>query len=1091
MEISCFATHFWHYGVMSEQPGFTLHHSNQLPLLANALGHCLARTSSAGILQPDTVLIPQPSMRRWLQNSLAEQFGIAANSEFVPPGRFINTVLEPWLPKQTPLLSPELLQWRLFGLLQDTQLLKQAAFAPLSHFLSTGDAQHRAWQLAGELSQAVEKYQAWRKNWLLDWHKKAPEHDWQGILWHMASQGYSFRAQAYQHYFTALSSNHRVMPAALPSRLFVFACQNISPDALRILRSFGQWSEVHFFLHNPCLAYWGDVQQARSGQDLLDLRFDNALLNQCGWAGRDFVASLLSEQSTYDIGEQANYQAYGSGTLTLLNQIQQDVLHRQAAQLTFPDFTANNADDSLQIHACHTPLREVQVLRAQLLALFEKHPTLALRDVAIMAPNLELYAPYFASVFLQEDGAYPSLPFALSDQQAFADSPLAALFFQCLSLGQSRFSSNDGFALLSHAYVAAYYGLQKTDLERIHYWLELAAVRWGVDSAHRESIDGVAQQAFTWRYGLQRLLVGYASADDALMDGIAPVLAPIGQDQRVLDVLFEFVDFIEALHTTLNQAMSASQWQELLQTLLQKFTPLATLEDGEQEAYTELNSKIAGLTELAKQTEQDTLLNVSVLLDYLKNTGEQRLSQAWLSGRISICKMVPMRLIPFKVICLLGMNENAFPRQEPSAAINRLAGNHSERQIGDRNTREDDRFLFLQLLSACQAHLYISYIGQALNDGEALSPSILVKELLDTISDYFPNKAACQQHFIISHALHLYECALLTDPRIAYLQKPTQALSRAALPLFAPLYDCALPVLDETQQLSIEQLTAFWLKPIEHLAKRLGLGLVQHAVLLEEAEPYGKLSGLPAYQLEQDLLKNGQRAEPEPAHCFLARLQANGQLAPGALGRSSFNTHSQRIAQTLTELARLQIPAKPWLVELHLPRASIRAELIQNYSCGLIHIRANKKMNAKQHIRAGMIALLVCASELPLACFDFEENKLKQRSMLLSAQQARDALQQLADLMASGQQQMMCFEADASYAFYLAKRKNADLDVREWLDEALSKEADEFMPRFDDNLEFLTYGQGFIAGIAINHPVQFEALAIQVFSALMGELSYV
>lgn len=1070
---------------MSEQFGFTLHHSNHLPNLAKALGVHLAQASSAGILQPDTVLIPQPSMRRWLQNSLAEQFGIAANIEFLPPGSFVNTVLEPWLPKQLPVLSPEQLHWRLFGLLQDSNVLKQHAFSPLSSFLETGEPQHRAWQLAGELCQAYEKYQAWRKNWLLDWHKKMPADDWQGALWHLACQGHGFRAQAYQNYFNAHLKNQCAKPIALPARLFVFACQNISPDVLRILRSFGQWSEVHFFLHNPCLAYWGDVKPAQSGQELIELRFDNALLNQCGRAGRDFVASLLSEQSAFDIDDRPNYQEYGAGALPLLKQIQQDVLHRQAAEQKYPAFAPNYSDDSLQIHSCHAPLREVQVLRAQLLDLFNKHPDLELRDVLIMAPNLELYAPYFAPVFIQDDDSYANLPFALSDQRVFTESELATLLFRLLSLGQSRFSSNEGFELLSHAYVAKHYGLQKTDLERIHYWLELAAVRWGIDSEHRKSVDGVAQTQFTWRHGLQRLLLGYASADNTLIGGYAPILAPIGQDQRLLDVLFEFADFIEHLHNSLNQAMHALQWQDLLQVLLQKFTPLSALVDSEQEAYTQLNEKITALAELAKNAEHTSLLSTSVVLDYLSHEGEQRLSQSWLSGRISICNMVPMRLIPFKVICLLGMNENTFPRQDQSAAVNRLANTHAERKIGDRNTREDDRFLFLQLISACQQHLYISYIGQQ-QDNTLLLPSIVVKELLETVCHYFPNPAHCEQQFILKHALHTFEHIAQSDGRITVLQKPKQTPAKADVSLFAAVYDGTTPPPQGSIELSIEQLSTFWIKPIEHLAKQLGIGIAQQDILLEELEPYGKLNGLPAYQLEQYMLENGLRINPEPTQILLSRLQADGQLAQGLLGQSTFNIHIELVNQTLYALSNLQIPAKVWPVDLRLTRANIRAEFVQNYSCGLIHLRANKPMNAKQHIRSGLIALLACASELPLQCFDFEKNKLTPRPMAFNAVQARERLQQLCDLVQIGSTHILCFDAKISYAFYLAKRKHANLDVHEWLHEALSNEAEAYMPSFDGNLEFLTHGQGFISAVALKNATQFEAMAMLVFGALMG-----
>lgn len=1071
---------------MSEQPGFILHHSDQLPFLAKALGDCLSQASPSEILQPDTILIPQPSMRRWLQNSLAEQFGIAANLDFCPPGSYVNAILEAWLPKSLPLLAPEQLHWRLFGLLQDPRVLKQPDFQLISEYFQTGEPQLRAWQLAGELGEAFEKYQAWRKNWLLNWHRKAPEHDWQGKLWHLASQGHAFRAQAYQNYFNTAQKQQNAKPLQLPSRLFVFACQNISPDMLQLLRSFGQWSQVHFFLHNPCHAYWGDVQQPITGQALLDLHFDNALLNQCGRAGRDFVASLLSEQSAFDIDDRPNYSEGNASALPLLKQIQHDILHRQAAEIKFPVYSHKVQDSSLQIHSCHTPLREVQVLRAQLLDLFEQNPELEPRDIAVMAPDLDLYAPYFTPVFMQNDGLYASLPFALSDQALFAESNIAKLFFRLLSLKNSRFSGNDGFELLSQKYVAEYYGLQTADLERIHFWLDQAAVRWGIDSQHRESVDGVAQLPFTWRYGLQRLLFGYASADPALVDGIAPVLAPTGQDQRLLDALFAFTDFIEQVHAGLNQNMAAEQWQELLQSLLHKFTDQPSLEDDELESFNQLNAKINALAEFAAQSGTAQLLSASVVIDYLQDEGEQRLSQAWLSGRITICKMVPMRLIPFKVICLLGMNENAFPRQEPSAAINRLAGDNANRLIGDRNTREDDRFLFLQLLSSCQEHFYISYIGQNLKDNTGHSPSILVNELLDTVCRYFPNPSECKQQFIMQHCLQAYEHGNQADPRIVALQKPEAFETHTEIPLFAPIYagDAWQP--QDSVQLSIQQLTAFWLKPIETLAKSLGIRLAEQEILLEEDEPYGTLSGLDAYQLEHQIIENSLQPNPEPAAELLSNFQASGLLAPGALGQTTFSIHAARVDNAMADLRDLRIPDKSWPIELALDRAAISGELIQHYSNGLIQVRVNKPLDAKQHIRSGLKALLVAASGLHLQCFDLDKDVLKQRMMNFDPEQARGRLQQLTDLYQIGNTHILCFEPKTSYDFYCARLEDTELDVNDWLEESLNEEDEAFLPAFDDNLDFLTYGQGFISGVAMKNPQQFEHLALLVFDALMG-----
>ena len=1071
---------------MSESNGFYLHHSNQLERLAYTLGQNMAAGQSSNVLQADTVLIPQPSMRRWLQKSLAEQFGIAANIDFLPPGSFINQHLADWLPDELPLLTPEMLRWRLFALLLDPILMNEPEFLGLSRFMQTGDTQLRAWQLAGELTQAYEKYQAWRKHWLIDWHYRCDENDWQAKLWFLASADHSFRAQAFQHYFKSYGIANSRKPAELPERFFVFACQSISPDVLRVIRSFARWSQVHFYLHNPCLAYWGDVKNPKSAEELIAIQGDNALLNQWGRAGRDFVAGLITEQNQYDKADDANYVVPSTKPPSLLSQIQADILNRREPHVIFPEFSNLLNDDSLQIHSCHTPLREVQVLRAQLLALFENHPELNPRDVAIMMPNLDQYAPFIESVFNQNDGIYPALAYTLSDQALFTESKLATLFFRLLAIAQSRFTSNEGFELISHRFIAKHYGLKITDLERIHYWLDQAAVRWGINSNHRKKTDGVSQQEFTWQQGLQRLLLGYVSHQSQQIQGVAPVLSPIGQDQDLLDILINFTAFIERTQKNLSCTMSANQWQHVLNELLQQFTTVDELEGSELETYNRLNEKINQLPLMSTYCDSTVEFNLTMICDYLNDEGEQRLSQAWLSGRITICKMVPMRLIPFKVICLLGMNENEFPRTEQSAAINRLMADNTPKIIGDRNNREDDRFLFLQLLSACQQHFYLSYLGKSVKDNSDLSPSIVVHELLQSISAYFPNQQQCAEQFIISHPLHVFEPNPSPDVRSSNLRKITQRPTRSTLPLFAPIYNGEALQYDHIEKTPWDHFTRFWLNPISQLAASLGIRLPKHEVLLDESEPYGQLNGLASYQLEQAMLKNNLAQAPHEDQKLIKQLQAVGILAPGRLGVNTYYYHAEKISAALAILRDEKMIEKKFTIDLTLRNIHFHGELIQQYRRGLIYVRAGKPLSAKHHMQSGFNALIAKACDFQLDCFDLSKDRLKNRHMPHSMQQAQHELSQMVDLFLQGQQKILCFEPSISFDFYNAVQKNPDIDVQQWLWELQNKEAEDYAPSFDYTIDFLTYGQGFISEIALKNPQQFEILSKQIFGILMG-----
>lgn len=1068
---------------MSSAPGFFLHHGNRLSRLAELLGEELM-AADGDWLAPETVLVPQASMRRWLQNSLAERFGIAANLAFRPPAGFLGDCLKPWLPypDETRLLTPERLHWRLFVLLMDPRLLAEAPFAPVRRFLTCDEPQIRAWQLAGELSQAFENYQAWRRPWLLAWSRRAPDDDWQGRLWHKASQGMAFRAQAVDAYLRALAQGDCPKPAELPARISVFACQNLSPDALHVLQSFGRWSAVRFFLHNPCEAYWGDVRQPKSAEDLLALQGDNPLLQRWGYAGRDFTAVLLSEQGVQWSGERGEYAVAEGGNL--LQRLQNDVLTRTAPAPHYPDAATLRLDDSVQIHDCASPLREVQTLRAQLLGLMQRHPELQWRDIAVMAPDLDRYAPYFPAMFGNQDDGHPALPFALGDRGLFQDAGLAELFFRLLALGRSRLSGNEGLELLGHPLVMAHYGLSREDLDRLRAWLAQAGVRWGLDAEHRVAVDGQAQEAFTWRHGLKRLLYGYAD-DGALVDGIAPVSLPAGQDQTLLSVLCGFVDTLDGFRRGLSRAADIPRWQDLLQDMLAAFCPDGPREDADIEAFNRLNARIAALGTLAGQAGWRGAVAPEVIEAYLRDEGEAPLGQAWLSGRITICRMVPMRLIPFKVICLLGMDEGAFPREDAASAVNRLAGPDAPREPGDRNRRDEDRFLMLQLLSSCRQHLILSYIGRDPVTGETRAPSLLVKELLQCVAGYLAKPNEAETALIIRHPIHAHEpCA---DSRAVRLAKPTAGAATAPVRLFAPLPGEPADDGEDGDAISVDELIRFWQKPMETLARRQGLRLPEHDALLDEGEPYGNAAGLAKYRLVDALLGHSwDTPEPDIEH-LLARLQAEGELAPGAAGRSRLLNLYADIRGALADLAGQRIATARWPVSLTLADTVLEGELLQHFRCGLVTLALHRnKAKARDRIDAAIRGLTAAAAGHALPAFVYTD-KLQPLDPAPDAEEATRRLTDLLALRREGRARILCFDPELSLDWAAQQRKTPGLAVQDWLEQQWVEQQNDERGGYDAFGRFLTHGEGFLKAVALARPQAFHDTALRVYAALFGE----
>ncbi len=733
---------------MPASPDFRLYHGNALDVLAELLARELRHVPpGTGLLEPDTILIPQPSMRRWLQATLAERHGIAANLRFLTPGEFVGEVLAANVPGQDDARSiePSRLVWRLYKVLNDPASLRSTAIAAaLDRYLEGPDRALRAWSLAHALADVFTKYQAWRRDWLLAWDRGADRDDWQAELWRRATRGLTHRAQSIDRFLRAFDGADAPVPRGLPARVFAFACLNVSPDVLRIMTAAARGATVHFYLPTPSRKYWGDLVTLRErlaagdgADDLLD-DGENPLLAAWGRAGRDFIATLFSHEIVAPREIEAYAEPKPEG---LLQRLQLDLLERRAPQGDALEIASIEHDRTLQIHACHTRAREVEVLHDQLRALFEDDPALEARDVAVMTPDINLYAPYIAAIFGGAQGTPRFIPYTVADESSLAASPVADLALRILGLERARLTSNEVLDLIALPPLMRRFDLDAESIDRLRDWVLKAGARWGLDAAHRARLGAPPEEGFTWRFALDRLLLGHAAGDDADIAGVAPWPDLEGHALDALDALIHLLAIVERASLDVARAHTAADWQALLTTTLEALLPLNPGDAADARARDRVFGEIDAFGRAAAEAGLDDTLPADVVrAHFAARFADADARQPFLAGGVTFCRMVPMRLIPFRVICLLGLNDRDYPRQEPSPVLNRLAAaldKPGQRRRGDRSVRDDDRFLFLQLLTAAERVLYLSYIGRDAIDGSAREPSIVVSELLDVAASYF------------------------------------------------------------------------------------------------------------------------------------------------------------------------------------------------------------------------------------------------------------------------------------------------------------------------------------------------------------------
>ena len=1083
---------------------FRLYHGNDLEILAGVLARELAApVAGQGLLEPDTILIPQPAMRRWLQKTLAETHGIAANLRFLAPGELVREALDANVGGADDAVVGDAgtLRWRLWSLLGDPRVMAEPVFAPLQRVLGGEQRALAAWTLAGELAEAFEKYQAWRRDWLRRWDHGGDRHDWQAELWRRATRGLGHRGKRLDAYLARFDGDDAAAPAGLPRRVFAFAVQNVSPDVLRVIASSARGGCLQFFFLSPVAGWWGDLRTARErllsdapavfGDD------ENPLLRANGAAGRDFVRTLFSYEVVHPSFELALYEPPDPVQRPgLLQRLQRDLLARRPAPAAgtpaLPTFAAAG-ERSLQVHSAHTRLREVQVLHDQLRDLLERDPTLQPRDIAVLTPDIDVYAPHVHAVFGGHNLPLQQIPYALADGSAIASQPVAEAFMRLLALPAARFTSNEVLELLAVPAIAQGLQLEAADFDLLHEVLRQAGARWGIDAAHRQALGAPAESAYTWAWALDRLLLGHASGSAADIAGVAPWPELEGSAMATLDSLLQGLQKLAQLQRALAGPHRADDWQALLGRALEALFADRPDDAGDRRALDSLRGQIAAFGKQARGGGVQAEVPLAVVQAWFAAAlGDSDSRQPFLTGGVTFGRMVPMRLVPFKVICLLGMNDGEFPRRDPAGSLNRLSAElgTTRRQIGDRSIRDDDRGLFLQLFAAATQTFYLSYLGQDPRSGDILPPSVVVSELLDHAADYFADPARARAGFTVLHPLQPFTAEAFGrgDPRRLSYQghwRPAAdagGQARVAMPRFASELP-ARATAAGTQLLPRNALFRALGNPArEFLSERLGLRLPERSEQLPDAEPFDASDGLHRHVLLQRLFNAAIAGDADDPPPLCRRLLAEGLIAPGAAGE-------QEVAVLLDTLAPALRAWHGWgndagqslAYELPLGDRILSGTLARVHGSGLRQFSASKG-HGRTVLGLGIDALVWSAlgETRPVQRLVIGESPAIIAAIPVAA--ARTRLHSLLAVYAQARSQALPFMPRAGYAWFQRDGGKAGWsDARkQWLSREGYGEGQDPWVRLA-----LRGADPFLDGDA-QSTEQFEQLASQVFSALPG-----
>jgi exodeoxyribonuclease V gamma subunit len=935
-----------------------VHRAHRADRLADALAALCARPL-ADPFAAEVVAVPTRGMERWLTQRMSSVLGasrgrsdgICAGVIFPSPHRLVTDAVaaaagvhpedDPWLAERA--------VWPLLEVVG--RCVDEPWLATLAAYLGRGAAapdpvkQARRLSVVRHIARLYDLYALHRPEMLAAWAAGrdldaigAPLPDgaaWQAELWRRLRARIGIPGPAERRTQACERLAGDVALVELPDRFSLFGLTRLPAGHLQVLRALAGQREVHLFLLHPSAALWDKVAASlppngtpiRRDADPTATLPANRLLESWGRDSRELQLVIGPEISSVDDGGDASR----TRSPTLLRRIQHDVTADcQPPGVPLPgqpDARPPLAvdDRSIEVHSCHGRARQAEVIRDAILHALDEDSGLEPRDVIVMCPDIETFAPLIQATFgageaAETDGTEPAdtgprpvdLRVRLADRSLRQTNPVLGVVSQLLELAQQRLTASQVLDLADRAPVRRRFGFDDDDLTRLQDWISQAGIRWGLDAAQRERYRLGRVQSGTWQTGLRRLLLGVTMTEDEqrLFEDVLPL---DDVDSRSIELAGRFAELVARLGDAvraLNDSRPLAEWAAAIADAAEALTATAP-RDAWQHA--ELGRVLDEIVAEAGDGHGTELAPAEVRAYFLDRLQGRPTRANFRTGHLTVCTLLPMRSVPHRVVCLLGLDDGAFPRKAPRDGDDLML---EHPQIGERDPRSEDRQLLLDALLAATERLIITYTGNDERTNTLRPPAVPVGELLDTIDATVRcEDGPARERVLIRHPLQPFDPRNFAAGELVrggpWSFDPITLDGALALTgqRHPPAPFLAAPLPPQTGRVvELDDLVRFVEHPVRaFLRQRLGISLRGGVDEVEDALPV-ELDGLQKWGVGQRLLE-ALLAGIDGRSACRAEI-ARGTLPPGVLGKPVLDV-VYPIASAIASEARRLVPDGP------------------------------------------------------------------------------------------------------------------------------------------------------------------------------------
>lgn len=1042
--------------------------SNSLEKLADSLSADL-QTAGSGVFDPYYIVTQTDGMNNWLKLQLADRLGIAANCRFLKPNELIHLLYFLLGGPSAALLSATNLSWLLFKLLGEREFISKFPYIA-DYFRNAGpEADTRRMALAERVADLFDQYQVYRPEMIRQWNAGItsgdPDHTWQQFLWVRAKQeaGEALPDKTVVGSWILDKLKQPAAQASLKARfpcVQLFGLSIITAYHVQILYELSAIVDVRFYFINPAPeVYWFDDRSEKQlagwrqkGYKLAESSITgNTLLTSWGRVIQDSFALFFRHDEFLNAHEVI--EVVPPAPDSLLHKVQHDIFNAATADrhlLSRQDV----GDGSIVINACYTIAREVEVLYNYLVHLVdEQKELLSPRDIVVMVSNIDSYAPYIKAVF---NNAPHKFRYIIADESYNESDNIFTALHAILSLQEENFKAEAVLQLLDSSLIRRRFDL--VDIGRIRAVVDAANIRFGLEGRQEDETHLVS-----WVYGIKRIVFGICMSGDLEYDDGTDRFYPLDllEGSEALEII-RFCHFAEVLMDSIRERAAArtiAGWVKYVEEVL--YNLVLEPEEDTDDDYHALMKHLAEYNLLHEYMTEAVTFDVFAhnFLQLLSGTTRTGL---FANGGITFCSLIPMRSIPFKVVALLGLDYDKFPRKEQPASFNLMT---RQREKGDRNVKENDKHLFLETILSARKYLYISYLGQHAKDNSILPPSALIDELLDYIEAGAEAPDEVRSQLVTRHPLqgfsHLYATG---NKRLYSYLNAIPPSNRSVLLTDKPADK------PDFSEVALDDLVRFFKHPLKvYYNKVLNIYYDDRQVLLDETELF-ELD-----RLQQWALKNRLLTDPAP-ELLQRKLVMKGELPLKNMAAVAI----QEVEAVVTPVRSLYAActgtaeAATIQVALRMGESVLKGALQGVFNKKLVQVSWSK--NETKYLIEAYIRYLagVAMGELTGACFlSGARKEAAFEAAPVTKTEARERLSRLVEIYKAGLTALSPFYPD----FDIKPGQVADLDL-----EGFRKQVNKKLERSDDPYIVPEYHKGFYNDEAALE--QYKAVAMQVLVPL-------